>query len=1186
MAVNLTAQQQGAVEDRGGNLLVSAAAGSGKTKVLVERLFRYVLEEGRNIDEFLIITYTRAAAAELRSRIAGDLGKQLAQRPGDYHLQQQLYRIYRADIKTVDSFCSALLRENIHLLQTGDGPALTADFRVLEEGEADLLRQRVLARTLEQFYGTMEEGDGSSQLADAYGFGRDDRALEELVLRMSEKLQSHAYPDKWLREMEAMWQNLPDSIDDTPYAAVLKEALGRKADHWQRQLRQCVTEMAGEAVLEKAYCPGFLHYAEGLGSLANAGNIPWDQVSAAVPAAERLKPTRNVTDELLKNRMAAVWKACKEEVKRAAEVFAVSDGEAMEDLRAVAPAMCALLKLTEDYEHAYQLEKRRRNAADFSDQEHYAIQLLLGEDGTPTDLCRQVGARYAEIMVDEYQDTNEVQNCIFEALAAGRNNLFCVGDVKQSIYRFRLADPTIFLEKYRRFRPKEEAEKGEDRKILLSKNFRSRGEVLDAANFVFSNILSQEMGEMDYGPDEALYFGAEYYPEAEDRQPEFHLLQVPAGDEGGDTHWAEARFVAEKIAGMLQSGFQVLDEGGAMRPCRSGDFAVLMRSPSQHLYQYIAALRERGIPCAVQENEDFFAAMEVAVAINLLAVVDNPHQDVPLISVLRSPVFGFTPDRLAEIRGNCPAGDYCTALERAAERGEEDAAAVEDALAGLRSAAKDMSVQRLLWHIYNELNLPGVFGAMDNGAARRENLVTLGEWARSFESGGYRGLFAFVSHLRQLLESGSAPTGSGAAAGEGVQIMTIHKSKGLEFPIVILADLSKEFNRTDLNPQVLVHPRLGLGPRRIDLDRRLTYPTLARTAVERQLSREGRSEEMRVLYVAMTRPKEKLIMVASGKRMGSKMKKLLPLAGCPAEPNAVEAASCLADWVLLPLLCRPEAAVLRDLGEMDVPQLVTGGVTWTVAAHDGASYTRPAGAGREDVPVTPRQEPDFDPALLDFVYPYPQATVLPTKVTATQLKGRDKDAQIAEGAGHVYQPAEEFSAPLFLQKEEKHLTPSQRGTAVHAVMQYIDFACPDAGKAIAALVADKRLTAEQGAAIDPKEIDVFLRSALAREIRSARRVWREYTFSLLMPGEDCLSPGAAGEEVLLQGVVDCFFDTPEGLVVVDFKTDRVSGKEQKLRTEHYRSQVAAYSAALTRIFGRPVARQVLYYFHTGTTVEL
>lgn len=327
-------------------------------------------------------------------------------------------------------------------------------------------------------------------------------------------------------------------------------------------------------------------------------------------------------------------------------------------------------------------------------------------------------------------------------------------------------------------------------------------------------------------------------------------------------------------------------------------------------------------------------------------------------------------------------------------------------------------------------------------------------------------------------------------------------------------------------------------------------------------------------------------MVASGKRMGSKLKKLLPLAGCPAEPNAVEAAGCLADWVLLPLLCRPEAAVLRDLGEMDVPQTVTGGVSWTVAVHDGGPYTRPAGANREDVPAPERREPDFDPALLDFVYPYPQATVLPTKVTATQLKGREKDAQIAEGTGHVYKPAEEFSAPLFLRREEKGLTAAQRGTAVHAAMQYIDFTAPDAGEAIAALVADKRLTAEQGAAIDPGEIDAFLRSPLAEEIRSAAQVWREYTFSLLMPGEDCLGPGAAGEEVLLQGVVDCFFDTPEGLVVVDFKTDRVSGMEQKLRTEHYRSQVAAYSAALTRIFGRPVARQVLYYFHTGTAVEL
>ena len=1182
--VKLTQQQREAVENRGGNLLVSAAAGSGKTKVLVERLFRYVVEERRSVDEFLIITYTRAAAAELRGRIAEELTGRLADDPENRHLQQQLYRIYRADIKTVDAFCTALLRENVHLLP-GDGEySLTADFRVLEENEAQLLRSRVLARVLETFYGQMGEGD--VLLADTLGFGRDDRSLEELVLNLYDKLQSHAYPRRWMHREAAFWQQLPRGVEDTPYGKILLEGVARKASYWAEALDSAAEEMGENPALEKGYASGFRNVAEQLRRLIQVAEKDWDGVCSFSLVFPRLGAVKDKDGGEQKARMKALWELCKKEWKTHSGVFSLSSREAMEDLAAMAPAMVSLLQLTERFDRAYHREKLRRNVTDFSDQEHYAVELLLDGEGNPTELCRRAGARYFEIMVDEYQDTNEVQNCIFEALARERRNLFTVGDVKQSIYRFRLADPTIFLEKYRRFRPSGEAADGEDRKILLSRNFRSRQEVLEAANFLFAQLLSQEMGEMDYGPEEQLYPGAEYYPPSEECGVEFHLLDVPAdGDRFAPRRpLLEARFVAERIALMLREGYSVRDEdSGQLRPCRPGDFAVLMRSPGPRLRQYIRAFAEYGIPCSAQEDEEFFARMEVAVTISLLEILDNPRQDVPLISALRSPVFGFSPDRLAVIRGKHPQGDFYDALQA---DDAEDTADFLDKLVRLRDGAKDIQVHQLLSRICEELHLPAVFGAMPGGEERRQNLESLYAYAREFEASGYRGLFAFVSHLRELLEQGQQPMAAVKPGGDSVQIMSIHKSKGLEFPVVILADLAKEFNRQDLQSPVLVHPVCGLGPVRVDLARRIRYPTVARQAVEAQLSREGKSEELRVLYVAMTRAKEKLIMVASLRHAAGRLAKLAAVAACPVAPNTVAEAKSMAEWILLPLLCRSEARELRLLGGVEPQRYVlTEDHQWKVSLHQGQCYAKPPRPVEGAAEAEEKGRPiSFDPALLSFAYPHAAAAQMPTKITATQLKGRLVDQELEEDMPSPVRGKDIFARPAFL--ERRAVTPDQRGSATHRVMQYLEFTCADVEGTISRLVQERFLTEEEGASVDCGAIRRFLCSPLAEQLRHADKVWREYRFSLLMPGEKYWGERALGEEVLLQGVVDCFFDTPEGLVVVDFKTDRVKGEEQRRRTAEYRSQVEAYSDALEKIFHRPVCRKILYYFHTNEAIVL
>lgn len=1180
----LTPQQQAAVENRGGSLLVSAAAGSGKTRVLVDRLFRYVTEERRNIDDFLIITYTRAAAAELRGKIAAELSRRMGEDPSNAHLRRQLLRVYQADIKTVDAFCTALLRENTHLLaREEDRHALTPDFRVLDDGEAALIRRRVLDRVLSQFYEALTPG--GEQLADTLGAGRDDSALAELVLELYDKLQSHASPETWLLQSRAAWETPASGFDATPYAQVLLTDLRRRAAHWADQLRRGAERTEGDPALKSGYGAKFLESSRGFHALSQAPDWASAQDrSASIPFPRLTTPRGRKEDPLLVS-LKQTWESAKSALKPLRSWLDVSGEEALEDLRAVAPAMLALLDLTADFSAAYRSEKLRLNAADFSDQEHLALTLLVSPGGAPTELGEQVSARYAEILVDEYQDTNEVQNAIFRAVSKEGKNLFTVGDVKQSIYRFRLADPTIFLRKYAAFKPHTEAADGEDRKITLSRNFRSRQEILDAANFIFENILSVEMGELEYDEDASLHFGAAYYPPRTDCRTEFHLLtarQKSAEDPRPVKKLtAEARFVARRIRQLLDEGCPVTDPDGSLRPCKPEDVVILMRSPGSRTAAFAAALAERGIPCFFQEEAGFFDTMEISTAVALLELIDNPRQDVPLISVLRSPIFGFTPDRLAELRAAAPDGDFYEAVAASAE---PDCAAFLETLNALRLSARDMSVHRLLWHIYNTLNLLGLYGAMDRGLERRENLIALARQAEKFESGGCRGLFAFVTRLRRLLEAGEAPLAASASGANGVRLMSIHKSKGLEFPIVILADLDRAFSRQDFDASVLVHPALGLGPRRVDLKRKIRYPTLARAAIEETLRRENLAEEQRVLYVAMTRPKEKLILVNSLYFAETRLQRLAASAALPVPPEAVAACRTFGEWLLLPLLCRPEAEPLRALANAEVPAAACPGAPWEIFLHDAGDFrevpARPGLTGEEAAAETP-----FDPDLLAFEYPYRRESALPAKLTATQLKGRLLDQEIAENAAHTpyLRP---LSQPLF-RREQKGLTPAERGSATHLVLQYLDFHQSDVPAQIAVLERKNLLTAQQAQAVDVPALERLLASPLAEEVRQSSRVLREYRFTLLVPAREVDSQASEKDAILLQGVADLCFEGPDGLTVVDFKTDRVFGaREIADRAERYRPQLEAYSLALTRVLERPVTRRVLYFLASGTAVEV
>ena len=1185
MAFSLTEEQQAAVDNRGGGLLVSAAAGSGKTRVLVERLLARV-EEGADVDRFLVITYTKAAAAELRSRIVEELSDRLALRPTDGHLRRQATLVYKAGISTIHAFCAQLLRECGHLLD------LDPDFRLCDEGEAGILMLRALNDVLDRRYEAMDSD--FAQLVDTMSAGRDDARLVQIVLDIRGRVQAHPNPTAWLEEQERTFalEGISDPVQ-TPWGQLLLADAAGQAAYWRRRMEEARDLCERDANLLANYGDSVAQTAQALQQFEEAASQGWDAARALLPIPfPTVGRKKMVDDPAAVERVKAIRTACKKRLEKLEDWFADSGDDLLADLRTVYPAMRGLFALVRDFEEAYAAEKARRGLVDFSDLEHMAVRLLVGEDGQPTELARQWSTRYDEIMVDEYQDTNEVQNAIFSALSKDGTNLFMVGDVKQSIYRFRLADPTIFLGKYRSFKPYTEAGEGEERRVILSRNFRSRPEVLEGCNDLFRAVMSVPFGEMEYSDDQALYPGAPFQPDST------YCVELDAldgdidGEEGAEKvsrDLLEARFAARRIRDLLDQNFPVSDGEGGTRPVRPSDIVILLRSPNTVLRHYARALGERDILWEAEGGGDFFGSTEISVALSLLQIVDNPRQDVPLISVLRSPVYGFSADRLAQIRAASPDTDFYAAL--AADDGEDSKAFLAE-LDDLRFGSGDMSSHQLLWHIYDRTNLLGIFGAMEEGETRQGNLLALAELARQFEGAGHKGLFRFLTYLTRLRENGNTltPPAPGRTGG-GVRIMSIHKSKGLEFPVVLLCGLARRLNREDMSRPILFHPKLGVGPKGLDVERGIEYPTLARMAVARQLEREMMAEELRLLYVAMTRAKEKLILSVALTGGGKDLEKLSGDAGNPVGPQVLLACQIVGQWVLLHALCRPEAGALRRAAGQDVAVLDTSfGPAWDIRFVDGTPLAQMP-PRRWTAPQREQEEEEGGEDLTDLLrwtYPHEAEVAIPSKLTATQLKGRALDEEAAEEAPRPARSLS-FGRPRFA-AEEMGLTAAQRGTALHQVLQYIDFERSETVEGVRAeisrLVEGQYITPQQGEVVDPAPIAAFFRSDLGQELLSSVSLRREFKFSILEPASRYYPQAGEGEQVLFQGVVDCYYETLEGITVVDFKTDRVTKRTVAERAEHYRPQLEAYSRALAEITGKQVIRRVLWFFALNQSVDL
>ncbi|HCI21140.1 MAG TPA: helicase-exonuclease AddAB subunit AddA [Clostridiales bacterium] len=1172
----LTDHQELAAESRGGARLVSAAAGSGKTKVLVERLMRYV-DRGADIDQFLVITYTRAAAAELRSRILSALGERIAADPMNRRLRRQTELCCRASIGTIDSICGRFLRENTHLA------GISPDYRVIEPDRSDEICARVLDKLLEELYETIEEDAGVRALVDSFGSGDNDDRLSALVLRLYKSLQSHADPDAWLAEQRERLTDAWNDAGDTPWGQYLLSRTRSQAQYWAErieELRLRLDEPDRDAKIKKAYTNNLDFAGDAARDMARAVALGWDKARLACPGSF---PRRGIYkgDDPLAQRIIAVWTGFKDTAAKWQELFANDSDALLRDLAVNTPAVDALLALTQKLGAAFAAEKKRQGVCDFSDQEHLVLKLLTD---TSNGLAAALSSRYTEVLVDEYQDVNACQDALFRLLSDNGRKLFMVGDVKQSIYRFRLADPGIFLQKYEAYAPYTQAQDDEPRKILLSDNFRSRKEVLAAANDVFSLCMQGGELELTYGEAEKLRAGLSY-PDTTQPKVELHCIELSKAEtdeQSPQKRETEADFVAARIRRMLDEKMQV-SSGGVLRDVQPGDIVILMRAVGDNAASYQSALSKQSIASRCDRGGSLFDTTEAQVLLAALKVIDNPHRDVELVTALSSPAFGVPPEDLARARGKLRTGDFYDCLLSMEDRGQ----ALDSFLSWLsemREQSRLLPLGELLDLVLQTTAMEDVFSAMEDGAARRENLQLLCAQASAFSATGNQSLMGFLRYMDELEESGQLPS-SRAQAGpaDAVQIMTIHQSKGLEFPVVFLADLSRQFNRSDASMSVLLDSSLYIGANVVDMEKRAYFPSLARMAIAEKKTRQTIAEELRVLYVAMTRAKEMLVMSYCSGKLSSTLKKWNEALTLPLPPRTAGSALCLGDWVLMAALCRTEAGELfAETGPNDVSSVQN--IPWLIQLHRSSEQMQTALP--EAAPEMPETEkpaaPDYDFAP----YAHLAASNMPSKLTATALKGRLLDLEAAEQTPQETKNPERFRLPVFGAK--KKLSGRARGSATHLFMQFADYnACRTADgieQELERLTREKFLTPEQAQGVEKVRIERLFAAPFGARILQAEKLHREFKFSLLTDAVE-FAPAAAGEQVMLQGVVDCFWEEADGIVLVDFKTDRTPDGPQACAAR-YCAQLNAYAKALTRIYGAPVKEKILYFFSCDCAYHL
>ena len=1208
-----TNEQQAAIDSRGQTLLLSAAAGSGKTAVLVERIIRRLLDKEYPIDitELLVVTFTKAAAAEMRDRIGTALMKALSETK-DPRVERQLALLPSAQISTLHAFCQHVIRKYFYTID------LDPAFSIAGEEELNLLRRQVLEDVFLSYYEDDDKASILYPLADMFGSDRGDDILMDTVSRMYTYARSLAWPEHWLKEAARAYDVAPDAvIDDMVWAGPIKDAVRRILEEDAHLYDGVLYHLRQREAFAPA-CDTFVAEQAALRQAAQARS--WNDLSRFVRAIDfpRLKSLRKLSDD-----DKAVWERCKkvrDDVKKdviktlQSVYFSATPEEWLDGMRAMKPVMDGLVTLTLDFAKAYGAAKKEKGWIDFSDLEHFCLQILLAPDASPehpvpSAAAEELRSQYEEVFIDEYQDTNGVQELITR-LVSGEDNRFMVGDIKQSIYRFRLADPTLFLEKYQSF---SRDEKAVQHCIDLGRNFRSVPVVLDAVNAVFSRAMTAEAAGMDYGEREKLYAGRQA-PDDErwiGGPVEVDIVPTPSDEEDDDGSTAfekECRFIAGRIGELLASGRMAARKDGTLEPLSYRHIVVLLRSMAGKADVLIQALQEGGIPSYAEQSGGYFAAVEVQVMLALLRCIDNPEQDLAMAAVLRSPLVGLDETALAGVRlagdgtlwQNLPA--FVASLPDGVDE-KEDLQQFMAAFDSWRTYSRRHGVAELLQRLYDDTAYVDFVGAMPGGDVRQANLKALYDRARQYEEAGFRGLFRYLQLMDKMKEDGLdlAPAKVVSEKEDVVRIMSIHKSKGLEFPVVFVADMGKAFNRRDTQDQILFHNRLGIGLKQYDPEWRISYPTLIWSGIAAQLRWEGTAEEERILYVAMTRARDQLILTGHSSHIDRDWQRWT------SHLNPAQAKSYF-DWVMPAALApfgakadadyaRPGAAWQDAVWQVRIAKAVPAG-TVEEGAYDGEP--RLEALRRGDLTGTP--VPSWLDEQLSWQYAYPQAVRTAAKFSVSEVKRRyqelhsdelQDEAALSVPAAAVIPPApgedDAFAAlPPWLAGEEAAVSGAQRGTALHKALQYItpaaDQTTATLRREIDAFVRQGLLSREEAKLVYVPVLAAFCQSDIGRRMAESPELHREYPFTVLLAGGDPLPETETGEQILIQGVIDCLFREDDAWILVDYKSDRLETADAFRR--RYAVQLALYKRAVEQITHRPVEETYIYSLHLQQEIRL
>ena len=1252
MRVSWTTEQQQVIDLRNRNILVSAAAGSGKTAVLVERIVKIITDKNHpvDIDHLLIVTFTNAAAAEMRERIGNAIEKALDEQPGNEHLLRQLTLIHNAQITTIDSFCLYVVRNHFHEIN------LEPNFRIGDEGELKLLREDVLGRVLEQNY--EEPSEAFSDFVEGYASGRTDAALNEMILQLYEFSRSYPWPEKWLDSFVGIYRiENREELDRAEWLAPLTENICFVLKDCEQLLRQAlaVTQQDdGPDMYEKAVRSDLEKY-ESLSKLTS-----FCELSGALSDIkyDRLASSRGFEGDPDKLELVkSLREQAKDVVKKLCRQYFFCSPEMMiGQLERTEPMLEEVVRLTKQFADEFAAAKRRKNLVDFHDVEHFALQILVDEE---TEKAKKTAEEFRdtfeEIMIDEYQDSNEVQETLLRSISReerGENNIFMVGDVKQSIYRFRLARPELFMKKYDSY----SLEESTTQRIDLHKNFRSREEVLTCTNDIFYKIMARSLGNVEYDAEAALYPGASY-PVSADFIPEILLAdsndELLEDTELTDKKTLEAKIVAEEIKHLMKTQPVTDKAAGTLRAAHYSDIVILLRSLSGWADSLVEVLNENGIPAHTVSSTGYFSTVEVQTVLSMLRLLDNPRQDIPMAAVLRSPMAGLTDEELAVLRLEDGSVPFHEAVLELAEGLYEEGGQIEisnseeDQKQGrnadektenhiettahrkllkfykkyrqLRQLVPDTPIHELIEIILRETGYGHYVAAMPAGNRRTANLNMLLEKAAAYEKTSYKGLFHFVRYIDEL-QKYDVDFGEADMVGENedvVRIMSIHKSKGLEFPIVIVSGMGKNFNKQDTRSKMVLHPELGIGLDYMDGKLRIKSPTIAKKAIAKQIDLENLGEELRVLYVALTRAKEKLILTGTLKDAPEKLEffrqqaNLSKAADRPLSYLTREGASGYLDWILPAVLSYGDKYPVRIV---EAAELVLDEVENQLEQN-------------EDLTERIGEIKAADPQLVGQLkqrfsqrYPYQVDVLRKNKYSVSELKHRAMrerfEAEQEETVPAFLEEPVTPTIPLFIQREEsvEQETANRgalRGTAVHRVMECYDFASEKSvQEQMEAMEKEEKITADMRVLVKEQIVADFVSSETGRRMALAQcggALYREKPFVMGFTEEELENYGFGADSntdsceniyektdsdqekeeqkkvcheedlTLIQGIIDVFWIEKDGIVLLDYKTDRV--QQAKELIDRYETQLKLYADALERVFAarKLKVKEILIY---------